>query len=77
MERIRLAVLNEDKRFKERKSEKEITVLINPNTVFCSQYGIISGHHWLRKEKERIEKNTGRECIVLRNRWGQEYLSYV
>jgi len=55
---------------------KSITKWLDKKQTFKSHYGTITNHAWLLKEKDRIESETGRKCIILENNQKQESLFY-
>jgi len=59
------------------KDKKGITKWLDPNQTSQTHYGFITNHEWLLKEKDRIESETGKVCIIFKNDKKQEYLSYT
>ncbi len=49
-----------------------ITRWIKPSIVFMSQYGEISNYDWLRKEKNRINKDPDRNVCIIKRGSGKE-----
>lgn len=43
--------------------DNQLTVFMNPLTVCKSKYGRIANRDWLRLEKQKVERLTGREVI--------------
>ena len=53
-----------------------ITKPIRKDHTVSTEYGLISHHNWLMREKERIEKKSGRRCSIKSIGQNKEILVY-
>jgi hypothetical protein len=51
---------------REANKQRRVTEWLDPDEVFLSQYGLVLGSEWLRREQQRIEDQGGGATVIVR-----------